>query len=326
MTHLYAATGKSFARITQDTQAWHAKLTLTDRRVQCLAASPQQPAEVYVGTRGDGVWKSRDEGQNWQQLAFPERDVFSLAVSAADGAVYAGCEPSRLFVSRDKGANWHELEALQQIPSKPSWSFPPRPWTSHVRSIAPAPHDPKLLLVGIELGGLMLSEDGGKSFSDHRTGAVKDVHSLAWHPRINSRAYQAGGTGTAWTQDGGVTWVAANDGRDRHYAWALAVDPGDPDTWFTSAAPGPRQAHDQDKKAEAYIYRWQGTGPWQPLTTGLPAPLESFAYCLAWGQDELFAGFGNGKIFHSNDRGDSWRALSLSGDPLSKILALHAVP
>jgi hypothetical protein len=52
-----------------------------------------------------------------------------------------------------------ELVALLELPSRPSWSFPPRPWTSHVRWIAPSPHDADLLLIGIELGGLMRSTE-----------------------------------------------------------------------------------------------------------------------------------------------------------------------
>ena len=83
--------------------------------------------------------------------------MFSLAVSPADGAVYAGTEPSRLFRSDDSGESWRELDALLELPSRPTWSFPPRPWTWHVRWIAPSPHDAGLLLVGIELGGLMRS-------------------------------------------------------------------------------------------------------------------------------------------------------------------------
>ena len=59
-----------------------------------------------------------------------------MAVSAADGAVYAGTEPSALYRSDDGGETWHELESLLELPSRPTWSFPPRPWTSHVRWIA----------------------------------------------------------------------------------------------------------------------------------------------------------------------------------------------
>ena len=74
-------------------------------------------------------------------LRLPQPDVFSVAVSAADRSGYAGCEPSMLFRSTDGGQTWQELESLQSIPSRPTWSFPPRPWTSHVRWIAPSPHD-----------------------------------------------------------------------------------------------------------------------------------------------------------------------------------------
>src|SRR5262249_22603710 len=154
---------------------------------------------------------------------------------AVDGAVYAGTEPSRLFRSE----SWRELEALLELPSRPTWSFPPRPWTSHVRWIAPSPHDGDLLLVGIELGGLMRSGDGGATWQDHRPGAQPDVHSLAWHPRVPGRAYEAGGGGTASSSDAGETWLRADDGRDRNYAWSVAVDPDDPELWYVSASTGP---------------------------------------------------------------------------------------
>src|SRR5919108_689193 len=101
-------------------------------------------------------------------------------------------------------------------------SFPPRPWTHHVRWIAPDPHHAERLLVGIELGGVMYSDDGGTTFSDHRPGARLDAHELAWHPRVEDRAYQAAGDGAAWTHDGGRTWEPVEAGRDFRYCWALA--------------------------------------------------------------------------------------------------------
>ena len=110
-----------------------------------------------------------------------------------------------------------------------------------MRWIAPDPHRAERLLVGIELGGVMRTDDGGATFSDHRPGAKLDAHQLAWHPLAPDRAYQAAGDGAAWTRDGGETWDAADTGRDRGYCWALAVDPGDPDRWYVSAASGPER-------------------------------------------------------------------------------------
>jgi photosystem II stability/assembly factor-like uncharacterized protein len=243
-------------------------------------------------------------------------------VSAADGAVYAGCEPSALFRSDDGGDTWRELEALLDLPSQPTWSFPPRPWTSHVRWIAPSPHDAALLLVGIELGGLMRSEDGGASWEDHRPGAQRDVHSLAWHPADATRAYEAGGGGAAWSFDAGESWRPADEGRDRHYTWSVAPDPEDADRWFVSASTGPFAAHG-GRDAQARVFRWEGEGPWRVLDGGLPEPLTAMPYALVHAEGRLFAGLSDGRIFETADHGESWRQLAVEG-ALGRLHALGA--
>lgn len=256
-----------------------------DVPARCLARSGER---VFAG--GRGIW--RLEG-DWERTAF-EGDVFSLAV-AADGAVYAGTEPSALFRSPDGGETWEELVALQEIPSRPTWRFPPRPWTSHVRWIAPSPHDPDLLLVGIELGGLMRSTDGGASFADHAPGAQRDVHAVTWHPSVRGRAYEAGGGGAAWSFDGGETWQSADAGRDRHYTWALAVHPEQPDRWWVCASTGPFAAH-SGRNPDARIYAWDDE--WRDVT----GPLESMAYALAWADGRLVAGLADGTILDVDSR------------------------
>src|SRR5260221_4679020 len=313
MSELYIATGDGFARLTQVGEEWLVEADLQGSGVQCLALDMHHADTIYVGSHGKGVFKSNDGGIPWHNMNFAMQDVFTLTVSLADGIVYAGCEPSMLFRSHDGGQSWQELAALRSIPSAPTWSFPPRPWTSHVRWIAPSPHDAGLLLVGIELGGLMYSKDSGQTWSDHRPGAQRDVHALAWHPNVQGRAYEAGGGGAAWSHDGGWTWRAADAGRDRHYTWGLALDPEDPDCWYISASPGPRQAH-SNGAAQAFIYRWRGNGPWQALGGGLPQPLNSFPYALASAPGELYAGLGDGRIYPSYDGGETWRQLALRGE------------
>src|SRR5215207_8835104 len=134
--------------------SWDAEPVLEQVSAQCVVTDG---ARVLVGTQGDGLYMSEDAGTSWIRAELPESDVLSVAISRADGALYAGTEPSRLFVSRD-GGRWTELEALQEIPSRDQWSFPPRPWTHHVRWIAPDPQRAERLLVG-----LMYSEDGGRA-------------------------------------------------------------------------------------------------------------------------------------------------------------------
>ena len=317
---LYAATGDGIARLDEAGDAWTVELSLAGSGAYCLAVDPARADTVYAGLREGTVRRTDDGGRTWVECAVPRTGVYSVAVSAADGAVYAGTEPSALYRSDDRGETWRELEALLDLPSRPTWSFPPRPWTSHVRWIAPSPHDAGLLLAGIELGGLMRTTDGGETWQDHRPGAQRDVHSLAWHPRVAGRAYEAGGGGTASSDDGGDTWRAADDGRDRHYAWSVAVDAEDPELWFVSASTGPFAAHGRGDP-QARIYRRRG-GAWQALDGGLPDPLPAMPYALVATDDRLFAGLADGRIWQSRDRGDSWAECTLAGGPLP---ALHAL-
>ena len=113
--------------------------------------------------------------------------------------------------------------------------------------------------MGIELGGLIAP----------KTVAAPSAIIAPSRPRralsglassAPGRAYEAGGDGAAWSRDGGRSWDKADAGRDRRYAWALAVDSADPDRWFISAAPGPFQAHGSGPSDSA-IYRWEGDGP-----------------------------------------------------------------
>jgi photosystem II stability/assembly factor-like uncharacterized protein len=319
---LYVATGDEIARLDEDSGGWSVTLSLAGSRAQCLAVDPSDPETVYAGLRGGGVRRTTDGGRNWADCGLPAQDVFSLAVSAADGAVYAGTEPSALYRSDDRGQTWNELAGLLELPSRPTWSFPPRPWTSHVRWVAPSPHRGDLVLAGIELGGLMRSTDGGKTWEDHRPGAQRDVHSLAWHPRAEGVAYEAGGGGTARSDDWGESWQPVDGGRDRHYAWSVAVDPDDPELWYVSVSTGPFKAH-RPGDPEAHIYRRED-GSWRALDGGLPDPLPAMPYALVALESRLFAGLANGALWESRDRGDTWSRCELLGGELGGIVALAA--
>lgn len=316
---MFAVADNGVFALTEDHGRWRSELLCAAERVRCLAID-RVDSSLYMGSQGGGLQKGSDWGRTWRKLKLTQDDVFAVAVSPVDGAVYAGTEPSMLFRSRHGGEQWRELEALRQIPSAPTWRFPPRPWTSHVSSIAPDPNNARLLLVGIELGGLMRSEDAGETWADHAPGAQPDVHALAWHPRVPGWAYEAGGGGAAWSRDGGRTWQPADAGRDRHYTWAIALDPEDPHLWFVSASPSARHAHSRGS-AEAHIYRWSGQGPWEQLHGGLPDPINNMPYALLSTGARLLAGLSNGQVYLSDDKGESWRAVEITGPSLEGLRA-----
>jgi photosystem II stability/assembly factor-like uncharacterized protein len=228
--------------------------------------------------------------------------------------VWVGTEPSALFRSEDDGATWSERDALRRVPSAPTWSFPPRPWTSHVRWVQPDPNVAERLFVGIELGGVLRSLDGGQTWEDRKDGGQHDCHTLAAHRRAPGRVYEAAGGGYAESTDGGASWRHLDEGLTRRYTWGLAVDPGDPDTVLLSAAPGPRQAHGPDQ-AEAAIYRRTGDAPWQEVSEGLPAPRGTNAYVLATHDAEpgvFYAATRRGDLYRSADAGRSWERMTVT--------------
>jgi photosystem II stability/assembly factor-like uncharacterized protein len=294
---------------------------LTGRGARCLAVDPADPETLYAGTSDEGLFKSADGGSSWEGLSGIEHPrVTAVAVSPLDGAVYAGTEPSALFVSRDGGGSWRELAGMRNLPSAPTWSFPPRPWTSHVRAIALSYVNPDLVVVGIELGGIVRSTDGGQSWQDQRPGAQPDCHSLFAHEKAPELLYEAGGGGFALSRDFGDSWESADEGMGLHYVWGLAADTEDPSLVYASAAPGPYRAHGRGASGAA-IYRRVGNGRWEAVLEGL----DDFPYDLCADPETsgtLYAGLGDGTILRGLDAGERWEEVARVSPGLEALAAV----
>lgn len=334
MRTLFAATGNDVVRIHSDLSGnWVVKAVLTGKGVQCIAMDPLDAKRMYAGTFDNGLFRSDDGGLRWHPAGdgIPHQRILSVAVSPSDrsngiGAVYAGTEPSSLYRSRDGGETWQDLPSLREIPSAPTWSFPPRPWTSHVRWVAPHWEDPEIMFAGIELGGVMRSTDSGTTWEDRKPGSYHDSHAILTHPKAKNRVYEAAGGGVSFSQDTGDTWHEVDEGMDRHYVWGLAVDAADPELWYVSATHSARYAHGDRDSAEALIYRRRAEEPWKALDGGLKPPLHVMPYALLAPLDrpgELYAGMRTGALWHSTDSGDSWSEIEVK---LPGILALVARP
>lgn len=320
---LFAATGDAVARVdSADGASLTCAVSLGGSGAQCVAVDPRDPRRAFVGTFDNGVYRTRDGGATWAPVGadLPYRRVLSVAVSPSDRArgqsvVYIGTEPSNLYRSEDDGETWQPFPQLPALPSAPTWSFPPRPWTHHVRWIALHPSDPRLLFVGIELGGVMCSRDGGETWEDRKPGSYHDSHALATHPAAPGRVYEAAGGGVACSGDAGASWAPVDEGMDRHYVWGLAIDAEDPDLWYVSASHGARYAHHNDGEAQGVIYRKQGGAPWRALGgagTGLARPLPYMPYALLTPRGRpkaLMAGMQNGDLYLTEDSGEMWRQL-----------------
>ena len=287
--------------------------------VRCVAADPRAENNVYAGTQGDGVLRSDDGGRTWRPSGLDGWVVKSLAISAAaPGRVYAGTKPACLFVSEDGGETWRELTGFRRIFSRRFWFSPAElPFKAYVQGIALSPKDPNLIVAGIEAGAVVRSADAGRTWQDHRRGAMRDCHHLVAHATVDGRFYEGGHGGGACSTDAGETW-GRPAGLDRKYGWAVAADPANPDCWYVSVAPG-IQAHSDH--AQAAIFRSDG-GDWRRVSGGLPEPLDFMPYALISGPapGQLLAGLASGEMWESQDHGDRWTRLDVRMPSIERCL------
>jgi photosystem II stability/assembly factor-like uncharacterized protein len=315
-SRIFVVTGDEVVRLAlTGTRGHDAQTVLTVAAPRCVAVDPRDPNRVYVGTFDDGLYASDDGGESWRESweAVPDRWVMAISVSPSHvqngvSVVYAGTEPSNLYRSEDGGMTWQLLPELRRLPSEPRWSFPPRPWTHHVSTIALHPTDPDSLVVGIELGGVMRSADGGRTWIDHNPQAHSDAHQLLTHPLAPDRVYEVAGQGIALSADRGESWRRMDSGLDRHYAWAVAADPADPDLWYASISRGPYAAHSRGD-GQSRLLRSRGNG-WSAVDDwGDDPELRRMPYALAAlpGQPgRLLVGLRGGTILLGDDAGETW--------------------
>ena len=316
MTAIYVALEDGLLIVRGGNGGWEAEPRMEGTAPRCLAVDPAHPELVWCGTAGAGPWRSPDAGLSWQTAgeALSSLDVSALAVGPDEEVAYAGADPSAMWRSEDAGRRWEELDAINRLPSAPTWSFPPQPDRSHVRWITLDPTSPDRLYVCIEAGALVRSADGGRTWTDRVPDGPGDTHTLAVHPDAPGRLYSAAGDGV-WmpgrgyneSMDGGDTWTRPDDGLERHYLFGLAVDPGDPDTVVVSASDSPFTAHDP-RVADSTIYRRSGHEPWHEVREGLPESKGSLRALLAPNADEegVFYAVSNRGLFRSADAGVSW--------------------
>lgn len=322
-----ATTGAGLARASEAAHGdWQVTHLLPGHGVRCLAVDRLNPGRVYAGTPS-GVLRSNDAGATWQPCGLSGHIVTALSASPMQpGRVYAGTKPAGLCVSHDGGQTWDELPGFRRIPWRWLWLSPAEPpFIGYVQAIAPSPTDPNRLVVGIEAGATVLSQDGGQTWTAHQPGALRDCHSLSFHARHGDWVYEGGGSGAgaAVSADGGRTWAQPRVGLDRHYGWAVAADPAQPELWYVSLSPGAFKAH-SERAAEAYIFRHAG-GRWQRLAGGLPQPLNHMPYALLTDPDApgtLYAGLSNGDLWLSRDGGDAWQQLPVNLGGIHRALVL----
>jgi photosystem II stability/assembly factor-like uncharacterized protein len=284
---------------------------LSDRPA-CLAADALVHGRAWCGTHRGGVFRSDDGGRSWQSVGLAGRLITAIAASPVErDVVWVGTEPSEVWRSADAGATWEGTSRLETLPSSPTWAFPPRPDTHHVRWIAGHPLEAGRLWVAIEAGALVSTIDGGRTWRDRAADGPWDTHELAVHRDAPDALRVSAGDGYFESDDGGATWRTPSTGLEVGYLRSVAIDPGDPEVVVVSASSGPRTAYVAGRSDGRLYRRLTPEGRWQRVRDGWPDPAGTIAPLLCAGATpgEMWAADERG-LHRSDDRGNSWRRVA----------------
>jgi photosystem II stability/assembly factor-like uncharacterized protein len=316
---LILATQKCICRFPLDKGGSLGNLEQTLRGVALEAVCRDTAGVLYAGADKGEIYRSQDEGQTWKEVfkGFPKnRGLWSLmAHPVRPGEIYAGLEPVSLWISRAGGEHWEELTALRNHPVSKKWHFydPAKP---HIRTIT-FDRQGERLLIGIEVGGVLVSRDGGASFEDKSKGVDGDIHTLQVAPHNPDLVFAMTGDGLFRSKDGGDHWKKLDNGLDRWYMVPLAFVTADAKILCVGAGNRPPGSW-QTRGADAAIY-WSEDGGDSWKTASGPFPLKGMLSSIVVdpdNPDHLFAGTTNGMLLHSTDGGKHW---SVIADKLPRI-------
>jgi photosystem II stability/assembly factor-like uncharacterized protein len=332
---LLVGTTEGIVKLERNGSGWKP----TDRflptvHISCILIEPESGTTLATGYKDGSVWASTDGGRTWEprNKGLTETNVYSLDAAKVDGKLrlYLGTEPAHLFVSDDLGKSWTELPGLREVPTVESWSFPGPPFIAHTKHLTFDPRDASTMYASIEVGGLLKSTDGGKTWSD-MPGMYEDVHRLVINPENPSRMYVSGGDGLYVSSDGGDVWEhwTTRDHEIGGYPDQLVCHPRKPELMFVTSSQGnPNDWRTTHFAGSRISSSSDGGRTWEIQRNNLPDRMQAAieAMCLEdWGESfSIFAGTTAGEVIASEDGGKTWQTIAADIKPVSK--AGHYIP
>jgi photosystem II stability/assembly factor-like uncharacterized protein len=275
------------------------------------------PHRLYVGTIGEGLFRSTDSGQSFARASdsmFVECHVRALAVHPKDPrTIYLGSEQG-LFQTTNGADSWTRVES--PLNGLQIWS------------ILLLPHAPATILVGTCPSRLFRSEDAGRTWTEPSVKMVQGCPRIM-HTRVTTLLADPTDRQVVWagveidglfrSRDAGLTWQPVGSGLSSRDIHALAIV---------------RQGRMLAATNNDLNLSTDGGETWLPLHVGQSLP---WSYCRTLVQplgrpEEILLGNGDappgsaGVVARSTDAGQTWQAARMPGKANSTIwnFAVHA--
>jgi photosystem II stability/assembly factor-like uncharacterized protein len=240
---LYATSAYVVRKSVDGGQSWRTVKT-PGTWLEGFAIDPQRSTTLYLGTAGDGIFKSRDGGHSWRILhsgRAARSSVDALAIAPTSSAtVYAGTAGAGVLKSTDSGRSWHVAaegmtaagvtalaapgrDSVYALVSQRglfkrahgSWRPVFTPSTMALRLLAVDPQSPETVYVATDDGRIFRTRDGGDTWrrlparSIPKTTEITALVIDPQNPRIlyaGTTSYGSGNGGVFKSSDGGATW------------------------------------------------------------------------------------------------------------------------
>ena len=221
---LHLATHSGWYRYERRGENWEQ----TDRalsfwQMSCIQVDPNDAQHVYAGTEHSGMFVSKDGGKDWQR-AEPNVPILEMsAMLALPGKIMVGTRPAALYVHKDSGG-WQEIKGIRQ--GAFGGTFPPNPdLAPRTRVLTTEKGSGNRLYAGIEVGGILVSDDDGETWIKRNDGLTDpDLHQILSASKRPGLLVAACGEGVARSTDRGNTWQPVTPAGGRTYGNALAED------------------------------------------------------------------------------------------------------
>jgi photosystem II stability/assembly factor-like uncharacterized protein len=330
-TVLYAGTDEGVVTIRSSGGGWEAsRPALAAWEICGVAAQPSHPNVVFAATRGDGVWRSEDCGETWKKPSYGKRAPGKVRCITPDPTdertLYAGAEPIDVFVSHDAGTTWECLDSVWDEPFVGSVVYPVAVVEPHVRDIAVDPTDSNIMYAALQVGYMLKTTDGGRTWKLLNKDVDADVHTIRLNPRDPSnvliatgghdaRLGRAPGKALYRSANGGETWQPMAAGFQQEYSVPLEIDPANPRVAFAGLANGTPGSWKRPTGAEGILVRTTDGGEtWHEVDTGLPKGSAPMAIGIAFDPADsrnVYVALHDGHLIASGDGGDSWKQLEV---------------
>jgi hypothetical protein len=351
---LYLSTTQGVFRVNPETQAV-ARLGPLDTSTESFAVTGERDQVIVAAITPNygvpmrdplrpqdhqGAMRSTDGGMNWQRVngALAGQQITAFASATGDGAaeagtggeiLVAGTDPAELFVSRDGGETWTQGQSLREMPGYERWTYPGTPYTPHVMAIVPHPTEPGVLYAGIEVGGIVRSDDYGMTWrvvGGQTPGAVHaDIHGLAFCRSAPHIGYAATPSGVYYTEDGGETWEQRNKGLEPRYCRPITVHHDAPNVAIVVSTRGASGFFGiPPEQTAGAVHRTEDAGrSWQRVTEGLPKVLGPTPTMVSDPSHpaRVYLPLFTGEVYVTDDAGVSWRELVLGLPPILRAVA-----